>query len=117
MALFLVSMVFPALRLVPLKLLPYDNKDEFQVVIDMPEGTTLERTQGAVGALSTYLSTVAEVRDYTAFVGVPSPMDFNGMVRHYFLRSGPHYADIRVTLAERQRRSRGSMRRGGPQAR
>jgi multidrug efflux pump subunit AcrB len=106
--LFLISVVFPALRLVPLKLLPYDNKDEFQVVVDMPEGSTLERTQGVVAALGTYLSSVPEVRDYTAFVGVPSPMDFNGLVRHYFLRYGAHYADIRVTLAERQRRSQQS---------
>jgi len=106
--LFLIAVVLPALRLVPLKLLPYDNKDEFQVVVDMPEGTTLERTQGVVAALSTYLSSVPEVRDYTAFVGVPSPMDFNGMVRHYFLRYGAHYADIRITLAERQRRSQQS---------
>ena len=106
--LFLIALVFPVLRLVPLKLLPYDNKDEFQIVLDMPEGTTLERTQGATAALSTYLRAVPEVRDCTAFVGVPSPMDFNGMVRHYFLRSGPHYADIRVTLAERQRRSQQS---------
>jgi multidrug efflux pump subunit AcrB len=108
MVLFGASMVLPALRLVPLKLLPYDNKDEFQVMIDMPESTTLERTQGVAGALSTYLSTVPEVRDYTAFVGVPSPMDFNGMVRHYYLRQGAYYADIRVTLAERQRRSQQS---------
>ncbi|MGB5746810.1 MAG: efflux RND transporter permease subunit [Desulfobacterales bacterium] len=103
-----VSMVLPALRLVPLKLLPYDNKDEFQVVVDMPENTTLERTQGAVSTLNAYLSRVPEVRDYTAFVGEPSPMDFNGMVRHYYLRRGAHTADIRVTLAERQRRSQQS---------
>jgi len=108
MGLFLVALVFPALRLVPLKLLPYDNKDEFQIVVDMPEGTTLERTQGAVASLSAYLRTVPEVRDFTAFVGIPSPMDFNGMVRHYFLREGSHYADIRVTLAERQHRSQQS---------
>lgn len=106
--LFLVSALLPAFRLIPLKLLPYDNKDEFQVVVDMPEGTTLERTQGAVTALSAYLGTVPEVRDYTAFVGMPSPMDFNGMVRHYYLRQGAHYADIRVTLADRQRRSQQS---------
>ena len=106
--LFCISMVLPALRLVPLKLLPYDNKDEFQVVIDMPEDATLERTQGVVGALNAYLSRVPEVMDYTAFVGVPSPMDFNGMVRHYYLRRGAHIADIRVTLAERQRRSQQS---------
>ncbi|MGD9031192.1 MAG: efflux RND transporter permease subunit [Desulfobacteraceae bacterium] len=106
--LFLVSALLPAFRLIPLKLLPYDNKNEFQVVVDMPEGTTLERTQGVVTAFGTYLSSVPEVRDYTAFVGVPSPMDFNGMVRHYYLRQGAHYADIRVTLAERQRRSQQS---------
>jgi multidrug efflux pump subunit AcrB len=106
--LFSISMVLPALRMVPLKLLPYDNKDEFQLVIDMPEDTTLERTQGVVGVLNAYLSRVPEVRDYTAFVGVPSPMDFNGMVRHYYLRRGAHMADIRVTLAERQRRSQQS---------
>jgi multidrug efflux pump subunit AcrB len=106
--LFLSSMVLPALRLVPLKLLPYDNKNEFQVVVDMPEGTTLERTQGVVSALGAYLRTVPEVMDYTAFVGVASPMDFNGMVRHYYLRRGAHYADIRVTLAERQRRKQQS---------
>jgi multidrug efflux pump subunit AcrB len=103
--LFLISMTLPVLRRVPLKLLPYDNKDEFQVVVDMPEGTTLERTQGVVAVMIRYLRSVPEVRDYTAFVGVPSPMDFNGLVRHYYLRQGPHYADIRVTLAERQRRT------------
>lgn len=106
--LFLVAMVLPLLRLVPLKLLPYDNKDEFQVVVDMPEGTTLESTQGVVAALCDYLRTVPEVRDYTAFVGVPSPMDFNGLVRHYYLRQDPHYADIRVTMADRIRRSQQS---------
>ncbi|MGD9034330.1 MAG: efflux RND transporter permease subunit, partial [Desulfobacteraceae bacterium] len=106
--LFFVSALLPALRLIPLKLLPYDNKNEFQVVVDMPEGTTLERTQGVVTALNTYLRSVPEVRNYTAFVGIPSPMDFNGMVRHYYLRQGAHYADIRVTLAERQRRSQQS---------
>jgi multidrug efflux pump subunit AcrB len=106
--LFCVSMILPALRLVPLKLLPFDNKDEFQIVVDMPEDTTLEMSQGIVSALNAYLRTVPEVRDYTAFVGVPSPMDFNGMVRHYYLRHGAHMADIRVTLAERQRRSQQS---------
>jgi multidrug efflux pump subunit AcrB len=105
---FLTSMVFPVLRSVPLKLLPYDNKDEFQVVVDMPEDSTLEKTQGVVSEFCRYLKTVPEVRDYTAFVGVPSPMDFNGMVRHYYFREGAHYADIRVTLARRNRRSQTS---------
>ena len=106
--LFCVSIVLPGLRLVPLKLLPFDNKDEFQIVVDMPEDTTLERSQGVVSALNAYLRTVPEIKDYTAFVGVPSPMDFNGMVRRYYLRHGAHMADIRVTLAERQRRSQQS---------
>jgi multidrug efflux pump subunit AcrB len=108
LVLFCAAMILPALRLVPLKLLPYDNKDEFQVMVDMPEDSTLERTQGVVSALGNYLSTVPELRDYTAFVGEPSPMDFNGMVRHYYLRQGAFYADIRVTIAERQRRSQQS---------
>jgi multidrug efflux pump subunit AcrB len=108
LALFCLSLAFPALRLVPLKLLPYDNKDEFQLVVDMPEGTTLERTQAVAAAFGAYLGGVPEVRDYTVFAGVPSPMDFNGMVRHYFLRREPHQADIRVTLAERRRRSQQS---------
>jgi len=106
--LFFASMSLPVLRLVPLKLLPYDNKNEFQIIVNMPEGTTLERTQGVVAALGQYLRTVPEVRDYTAFVGVPSPMDFNGMVRHYYLRNGAHFADIRVTLAKRQQRAQQS---------
>ncbi|UCG05444.1 MAG: efflux RND transporter permease subunit [Desulfobacterales bacterium] len=108
MMLFLAAMVLPLLRLIPLKLLPYDNKNEFQVIVDMPEGTTLERTQAAVSAVGIYLRSVPEVMDYTAFVGVPSPMDFNGMVRHYYLRQGAHYADIRVTLADRQHRKQQS---------
>ena len=101
---FAVSVSLPAFRLVPLKLLPYDNKDEFQVVVDMPEGTTLERTQSVARALAEHLRTVPEVVDFSAFVGVASPMDFNGMVRHYYLRSGPHLADLRVTLAGRHQR-------------
>lgn len=102
---FVVSVSLPAFRLVPLKLLPYDNKNEFQIVIDMPEGTTLERTQVVTRALAEHLRTVPEVRDFTAYVGAASPMDFNGMVRRYYLRDAPHQADIRVTLAPRARRA------------
>ncbi len=105
---FVISALLPMLRLVPLKLLPYDNKDEFQIVINMPEGTTLERTQGVAQAFGEHLRTVPEVAEFVAFVGVPSPMDFNGMVRHYYLREGNHFADLRVTLAPRQRRAQQS---------
>ena len=91
-------------RLVPLKMLPFDNKNELQLVLDMPEGTTLERTDAVVRRFEEFLRTVPEVTDFESFVGVPSPMDFNGMVRHYYLRRGPHTADIRVNLIDRSER-------------
>jgi multidrug efflux pump subunit AcrB len=106
--LFVAVLVLPALRLVPLKLLPYDNKNEFQIVIDMPEGTTLERTADVTRVFGDYLRSVPEVKEFAAFVGVPSPMDFNAMVRHYYLRAQPHFADLRVTLAARERRAQQS---------
>lgn len=92
------AMILPLYRLVPVKMLPYDNKNEFQVIIDMPEGTPLEKTDAVARRIGTYLSGLSEVRDYEIFSGHSSPMDFNGLVRHYFLRSGPHVADIRVNL-------------------
>ena len=95
-------------RLVPLKMLPFDNKNEFQVVIDMPEGTPLETTDAVVRDFENYLRRVKEVENFTAYVGVPSPMDFNGMVRHYYLRHGPHLADIRVDLALKGQREQQS---------
>ncbi len=107
-ALFILAAILPLYRLVPLKLLPYDNKDEFQIVIDMPEGTSLERTQAVTQRLATYLKTVPEIKEIVGFSGLASPMDFNGMVRHYYLRSGSHVADIRITLAERLSRQQQS---------
>ena len=108
-ALLLASvMVLPALRLVPLKMLPYDNKNEFQIVLDMPEGTTLERTDAVTRLLAARLAGVAEVRDFQLYTGLSSPMDFNGMVRHYFLREGANVADIRVNLAPKDRREQQS---------
>lgn len=106
--LFFVAALLPGFRLVPLKLLPYDNKNEFQIIIDMPEGTTLERTESATRAIGEYLRSVPEVKDVAAFVGVPSPMDFNAMVRQYYLREGPHLADLRVTLADKREREQQS---------
>ncbi|MEW8009281.1 MAG: efflux RND transporter permease subunit, partial [Candidatus Thiodiazotropha endolucinida] len=103
--LFAVAVSLPLYRAVPLKLLPFDNKDEFQVLVDMPEGTTLERTQSVVRLVATLLETVPEVQTISGFSGTPSPMDFNGLVRHYYLRNEPHFGEIRVTLAKRQERS------------
>jgi multidrug efflux pump subunit AcrB len=102
--LFIAASSLPMFRAVPLKLLPYDNKNEFQIIIDMPEGTTLERTQAVTQEVADFLKTVPEVREIVGFTGLSSPMDFNGMVRHYYLRKGSHVADIRVTLADRLER-------------
>ncbi|MCA9025369.1 MAG: efflux RND transporter permease subunit [Planctomycetaceae bacterium] len=95
------AMLLPMFRAVPLKMLPYDNKNEFQVVIDMPEGTTLDRTNAAALEIGNYLAGLSEVQDYEIYVGEGSPMDFNGMVRHYFLREEPYQADIRVNLVDK----------------
>jgi multidrug efflux pump subunit AcrB len=93
-----------AFRLVRVKMLPFDNKSEFQVVIDMPEGSTLEQTAAASREIGDYLRTVPEVRDYQIYVGTASPYNFNGLVRHYFLREGPNVADIQVNLAGKDER-------------
>jgi multidrug efflux pump subunit AcrB len=91
-------------RHVVVKMLPFDNKSELQLVIDMPEGTTLEETARATKALTQYVATVPEVRDYQAYVGTSSPFNFNGLVRHYFLRALPHEADIQINLAAKDER-------------
>jgi len=108
MLLMVGAMALPAFRLVPLKMLPYDNKNEFQILVDMPEGTTLQRTDAVARQLTDVLSGVAEVRDYQLYVGTASPMDFNGMVRHYFLRQAPNLADIRVNLVSKDYRQQQS---------
>ncbi len=106
--LFVLSIVLVLTGSVPLKMLPFDNKNEFQIVVDMPESATLETTDGAVRDLEAYLRTLSEVTDFTSTVGAGSPMDFNGLVRHYYLRQGPHVADIRVNLLPRNRRDMAS---------
>jgi len=106
--LLLVSMSLALLRLVPLKLLPFDNKNEFQIVLDMPDGTPLEATDAAVRRFEAYLETVPEVTNFVAYTGFASPMDFNGMVRHYFLRRAGNLADIRVNLADKADRAQQS---------
>lgn len=106
--LFVGSLALPALNLVPLKMLPFDNKNEFQLVVDLPEGATLEQTDAVVRDLEDYLATVNEVTDFEAYVGTASAVDFNGMVRHYYLRQGPNMADIRVNLANKGERAQQS---------
>jgi len=96
------------LRLVPLKMLPFDNKNELQLLVDMPEGTTLERTDRTLRDFEALLRTVPEVTTLVAYAGSPSPMDFNGMVRHYYWRDEPHLGEIRINLADKSERDRQS---------
>lgn len=91
-------------RHVVVKMLPFDNKSEIQLVIDMPEGTTLEETARVAQALTRYVRAVPEVRDYQAYVGTASPFNFSGLVRHYYLRELPHEADIQINLVAKHRR-------------
>ncbi|WP_242135308.1 efflux RND transporter permease subunit [Aestuariivivens marinum] len=90
---------------VAVKMLPFDNKNEFQVVIDMPEGTTLERTAVVTKEIAQYLSTRPEVVNYQNYVGTSAPITFNGLVRHYDLRGGSNMADIQVNLVDKGERS------------
>jgi multidrug efflux pump subunit AcrB len=93
------------LKLVHVKMLPFDNKSEFQVIVDMPEGTPLEQTARVTREIGQYLATVPEVTDYQMYVGTASPYNFNGLVRHYFLRQGPYQADLQVNLLSKDERS------------
>ncbi len=86
------------------KMLPFDNKSELQLVIDMPEGTTLEETARVAQSLTRYIGTVPEVRDYQAYVGTSSPFNFNGLVRHYYMRTRSHEADIQINLVPKGQR-------------
>jgi multidrug efflux pump subunit AcrB len=97
------SLVF--LKFVKVKMLPFDNKSEFQVIVDMPEGSTLEQTAAATRELAGYVGTMPEVINYQMYVGTAAPYNFNGLVRHYFLRRGSNVADIQVNLLSKDERS------------
>ena len=92
------------MRLVPLKLLPFDNKNELQVLIDMPEGTNLERTAAFTKQVQTLTWQLNEVSEIAAYVGKPSSMDFNAMVRGYYRREATHLAELRVLLIDKSER-------------
>ena len=102
--LFLFAIALVAFRAVPLKLLPFDNKNELQIIVNPIEGTTLEQTDSIVRRLTEVLIRTPEVKDIQTYTGLASPMDFNGLVRHYFLREGPNVADIRVNFADKFKR-------------
>ncbi|MEO7998693.1 MAG: efflux RND transporter permease subunit, partial [Gemmatimonadaceae bacterium] len=106
--LLIASTAFVAFRAVKVKMLPFDNKSEFQVVLDLPEGTTLQRSNIAASAIAAYLSTVPEVKSTEVYAGTAAPFNFNGLVRHYFMRSGENVADVQVNLRPKQDRQRQS---------
>ena len=105
MALIGLSLLLPVLGLVHLKMLPFDNKSEFQVVVDMPAGTTLEQTAATLHELGAYLATVPEVVNYQAYAGTASPINFNGLVRQYYLRASAEQGDLQVNLVDKHHRS------------
>ena len=102
--LILISIALPATGLVLLKMLPFDNKSEFQVVVDMPAGTPVEQTAAVLRELGAHLATVPEVTDYQAYSGTAAPINFNGLVRQYYLRAGGEYGDIQVNLVDKHHR-------------
>ncbi|MAT93611.1 MAG: acriflavine resistance protein B [Halioglobus sp.] len=104
LVLFVATAVLPVLRAVPLKLLPFDNKNEVQVLIDMPESASLEQTSALLREVASEISRMPEVNALAAFAGVPSPIDFNGMVRGYYRRSAPNLGELRVTLVDKGER-------------
>ncbi|NVD07976.1 efflux RND transporter permease subunit [Vibrio sp. JPW-9-11-11] len=108
LALIAGSVMLPVMQAVVLKMLPFDNKSEFQVVLDMPEGTSLEKTQRVLFEMGAKLNDVDEVTDYQIYTGTAAPINFNGLVRHYFMRSQSHQGDIQVNLVGRKERTRDS---------
>jgi multidrug efflux pump subunit AcrB len=95
-------------QLVVLKMLPFDNKSEFQVVVDLPEGRTLEDTNALLTELAAVVDRVPEVVNYQGYAGTSAPMNFNGLVRQYFLRSGSNVGDLQVNLVDKHLRKRQS---------
>jgi multidrug efflux pump subunit AcrB len=108
LVLLLCALAFVPLKLVKVKMLPFDNKNEFQVMVDMPEDTPLETTALVLQELGNYLVEVDEVTDYQLYAGTTSPYNFNGLVRHYFLRQESHLGDIQVNLVSKHDRKRQS---------
>ena len=95
-------------KAVILKMLPFDNKSEFQVVLDMPEGSSLEHTTRVLNDIASYIGTVPEVTDYQVYSGTAAPISFNGLVRQYYLRDGANVGDIQVNLVDAHHRKRKS---------
>jgi multidrug efflux pump subunit AcrB len=103
-ALLLASMATVGVGWVKVKMLPFDNKSEFQIILNMPEGSPLELTAQAAHEIAAAVRGEPEVTDYQIYTGVASPFNFNGLVRHYFMRRGPHIADLQINLVPKNER-------------
>ena len=103
-ALIVISLALPATGLVLLKMLPFDNKSEFQVIVDMPAGTPVEQTAAVLRELGAYVAKQPEVTDYQAYAGTAAPINFNGLVRQYYLRAGGDVGDLQVNLVDKHQR-------------
>ncbi|MEW9897224.1 efflux RND transporter permease subunit [Chitinivorax sp. PXF-14] len=103
-----LSVSLAGFKLVVMKMLPFDNKSEFQVVVDMPAGTPLEQTAAVLHELGAEVARVPEVTDYQAYAGTAAPINFNGLVRQYYLRQAAELGDLQVNLLDKHHRSRKS---------
>ena len=106
--LILLAVSLPVMKLVVLKMLPFDNKSELQIIVDMPEGTALEQTLRVLDDLSDYAITIEEVKDIEIYAGSTAPINFNGLVRQYYLRQAPHQGDLQINLVDKAHRDRQS---------
>ena len=106
--LIIASVGLAGMKLVVLKMLPFDNKSEFQVIVDLPEGSSLEQSARVIEALGRYIATVEDVTDYQSYVGTAAPINFNGLLRQYYLREASNFADIQVNLRDKSLRDRKS---------
>ncbi len=104
----MLAMGLVVIQAVVMKMLPFDNKSEFQVVLDMPEGTSVEQTGRVLGEMAAYLGELPEVTDFQIYVGTAAPINFNGLVRQYYLREGANVGDIQVNLVDKSHRDRKS---------
>jgi multidrug efflux pump subunit AcrB len=103
-----VALLLVVLQLVVLKMLPFDNKSELQLIVDMPEGTTVETTARVLDELGSVVETLPEVTDYQAYAGTSAPINFNGLVRQYYLREGSNVGDLQINLVDKHERDRAS---------
>jgi multidrug efflux pump subunit AcrB len=102
--LLLAACALVGIRWVKVKMLPFDNKSEFQIILNMPEGSALEKTAQVAREIAEVVRVEPEVTDYQIYVGTAAPFNFNGLVRHYFMRRGSHVADLQVNLVNKHQR-------------